>query len=193
LVLFALPVGYFFSWVTKLSRIRKLALITLVVVLVVFNLRLVYTYNRCFQGGDWDFQEYTSFFVKIRKYHQSLNVDGSERMSPENEYSKTMYLPVSKIYFLNYKKAVVRAEVTLESANSEALLVLAIENPDSTIYWGSYRLRDQVPHNKLNKRQNIEGEFWIPVVLPKNATIATYIWNKNKESLSISELDLYLE
>ena len=72
-------------------------------------------------------------------------------------------------------------------------MVLAIETPDTTLYWNAFRLKDQVPDGKLHKKQTVEGEFWIPASIPKNATIATYIWNKNKETLTVSKLDLYLE
>jgi len=193
LVLFSLPLGYIYSLIPEFNIVKRYLIILLIFVLAVFNLQLVYSYNRCFQGGDWDFQEYVSFLVKIRKYHQNLDMKGQEHMAPENEYSKTLYLQAGKIYYLRYKKAVVRTEVTLESKDSEAALVLAIETPDTTLYWNAFRLKDQVPDGKLHKKQIVEGEFWIPASIPKNATIATYIWNKNKETLTVSKLDLYLE
>ena len=193
IVLFALPVGYLFSWMGKLSRIKKYALITLIVIMVAFNLRLVYYYNRCFKGGDWNFQEYSYFLVKVRIYHQSLDMDGSEHMAQENVYSKAMHLSANQISYLKYRKAIVRMEVSLESVNSEALLVLAVGTPDSTLYWNGFRLKDQISDKKLYKKQTVEGEFWIPTSLPENATITTYIWNKSKESLTVSKMDLYLE
>jgi len=193
LVLFSLPLGYIYSLIPEFRIGKRYLIILLIFGLSIFNLRLVYTYNRCFQGGDWNFQEYVSFLVKIRKYHQSLDMKGQEHMAPENEYSKTLYLEAGKIHYLKYKKAVVRAEVTLESKDSEAALVLAIETPDTKLYWNAFRLKDQVADSKLHKKQTVEGEFWIPASIPKNATIAAYIWNKNKETLTVSEFDLYLE
>ena len=191
LVLFAVPVGYLFSWLGKLSSMKKSVLITLFVILVAFNLRLVYSYNRCY-SGDWDFQEYVSFLVKVRKYHQSLDMDGSEHMGPDNEYSKKMYLAANKISHLKYKTAIVKTEVCLESVNSEALMVLVIGISDSTLYWSTIRLKDKISDRNLNKNKTVECEFYIPTYLPENAMIAAYIWNISKESLTVSKLDLYL-
>ena len=94
----------------------------LFVALTVLNVKMIYSYSKCFQGGTWDFNEYLSFIVKIKKYHESMEMDDNERISPKDEYSKTMYIPASKLYYLNYKKAVVRAKVKLEDANSQASL-----------------------------------------------------------------------
>jgi hypothetical protein len=191
--LLALPLGYLFTQIFNYSKIKRIAIITVLTFLVLFNLKLVYSYNRCFQGDVWDFQEYTAFFVNIQEYHQSLDMEGFEHMTPEKEFSKTLYLPSNKIYFLKFKKAIVRTEVILEAKDSEAALVLAIETPDSTLYWSAIRLKDQIADSKLHKKQTVEGEFWIPVSLPKNATIATYIWNLKKESLTVNELELSIE
>jgi hypothetical protein len=192
-VLFSLPVGYLFKQILDFSMLKRITITAVVVVLVIFNLNLAYAYNRCFQGGDWDYQEYMSFLVKSSKYHQALDINSQESLPFKSEYSKTLYLQANKLYFVKYKMATVKTEVTLDAANSEALLVVSVEIPDSTIYWGSLKLRDQVPDNKLHKKQIVEGDFWIPVSLPKNATIAAYIWNKNKESLAVSKLILSLE
>lgn len=192
LVLFSLPVGFLFSQLSKLPKSRKkIAVVAVIAALVIFNVRLVYSYNRCFQGGDWDFQEYFAFIIKIKKYRQSLPMEAKEHMGPENEYSTTLYVPTNKIYYLKFKKAVVRSKVMLKEENSEALLVLSVQNPDSVVYWNAFRLRDQI--NKLHKKQAVEGEFWLPVPLPENSTIATYIWNKEKESLSFNQLKIFLE
>ena len=94
---------------------------------------------------------------------------------------------------MEFNKAVIRAEITIEDKNSQALLVLAIQNPDSLIYWNSYLLRDQIPENSLNRMRRIEGEFWLPLPLPGNSTISAYIWNLNKENLTLHEFKIILE
>jgi len=192
-VLFSLPVGYFFSQIVKYSWVKRIAIIVAVVVLVVFNVNLIYAYPRCFENSDWDFQKYTSFLIKLNRQHVSLDMEGQERMIPSTEYSKTIYLHAEEINSLDYKKAVVRSEITLEALNSEALIVLSIGRNDSTIFWGSSQLRDQIPNDKLNKKQKVEAEFYIPFPFPANSTISVFIWNTNKESLTVSKLDLYLE
>ncbi len=190
--LFTLPVGYFFSRIQRFSLTRKVTIIIIVTFLVVFNVRLVYSYNRCFQGGDWDFKEYVSYLVEFTKYHESLDFEEPDYLNNDKEYSKTIYLPAEKIEHVRYKKAVVKAKVTLETSNSEASVVLAIETPDSTIYWNGGLLREQIPNNRLNRKRKVKYDFWIPATIPRNSTIATYIWNKNKERLILHDLDLYL-
>jgi hypothetical protein len=192
-VLFSLPLGYIFMQLKKISRFKQSLVIGLFLALAVLNVKMIYSYSKCFQGGTWDFDEYLSFIVKIKKYHESLEMDGNEKILPKDEYSKTMYIPASKLYYLNYKKAVVRAKVKLEDVNSQASLVVSVETPDSSYYWNAFRLRDRVEDNQINKNVTVEGEFWLPVPLPKEATIVTYIWNTNKETLSLSKLDFYLE
>lgn len=192
-VLFALPVGYLFSQIIKYSMVKRIAISATVLILVVFNVNLIYAYPRCFENGDWDFQKYASFLVKLNRQHISLDMGGQEHMTPANEYSKTLYLHAEEIRSLDYKKAVVRSEITLEAVNSEALIVLSVGKNDSTIFWGSSKLRDQIPNDKLNEKQKVKAEFYIPVPLPANSTISVFIWNTNKESLTVSGLDLYLE
>ena len=114
-------------------------------------------------------------------------------MLPANEYSKTIYLPVKDILNLKYKKAIITAKIKLEDLNSEAVIVLAVQTPDTTVYWNAFRIKDQVPEQRIHKYKTVEGEFVLPVPLPVNSTIAAYIWNKNKETLTVSDFDLYLE
>jgi hypothetical protein len=77
--------------------------------------------------------------------------------------------------------------------NSEAALVVSVQTPDSTIYWNGISLKSQVPDHRIHKYKTVEGEFWLPKSLPENSTIATYIWNKNRETLEVSKIDFYLE
>jgi hypothetical protein len=192
-VLFSLPLAYLISKIPDFGSIRKYLVGMLLIGAVLFNLKLVYAYPRCFEGGDWDFQLYQSFLVKIKKYHRSVDLEGFERMLPKDEYSKTIYLPVKDIPQIVFKKAVVTTKVQLEMLDSEASLVLSVDTPDSTIYWNAFKLRDQIAENQIHKNRTVVGEFWLPVPLPFNSTIAAYIWNKNRETLSLSKLELYLE
>ena len=192
-VIFALPLGYLFENITTTSKTKKILIVTLLSLMVVFNLRLVYTYNHCFNGGDWDFQEYVSFVTKIRKYHQTLKLDGQQNMTHENEYSNTLKIPAEKIHNLKFKEAIIRSRVALDDKNSEAMLVLSVENPDSVVYWNAIKLKEQIPDRKLHKMQTVVGEFNLPVPFPPNSTVSAFIWNINRESLSLSKLEISLE
>ncbi len=193
-VMFALPFGYLIRKSGKWQLIKRMLFTALIALMVYFNLKLIESYDRCFQGGDWDFQKYASYLVKLNKYRQELELNEAEKkILPTMEYSKTLYLSADKVNHMNISKAVVNAKVSVENKNSGALLVLAIESPDSLVYWNSYLLRDQIPDDKINQMHVIEGEFWLPVPIPRNSTIAAYIWNREKERLTLNKLKLVLE
>jgi hypothetical protein len=189
--LFALPFGHLLSF--REVRWRQMLLIGLLGLLTVFNVRLVYRYNKCFQGGTWDFNEYLAYVYTVTKYHETFDMKGSENLSVQTEYSKTISIPVRKLYYLKYKKAVVQAKVKLEDVNSQAALVLSVETPDSSYYWNAIRLKDKIGDGQINGFVSVEGEFWLPPTIPKEATILTYIWNKNKENLQVKKLEFSLE
>ncbi len=191
-VLLALPMGFLLKKAISGSIPKKLFVFALTAFLVFFNLKLTYAYNRCFQGGVWDFQEYASYLIELRRYHQPLDLKSPDYLNEGKEYSETIYLPASRAAHVKFNKAVVRAELALETEKPEALMVLAIDTPDSTLYWGSVLLREQISSKKLNRKQKVKCQFNLPVPLPVNATIAAYIWNLKKESFIMYDLDLYL-
>ena len=192
-VLFALPLGYLYSLIPEFKTLKRYLVIALLIVFTYISIRLVYSFPLCFEGGTWDFGLYRSYLIKIRKYHQSLDLKEPQIMLPVNEYSKTIYLQAKDILNLKYKKAIITAKIKLEDLNSEAAIVLAVQTPDTTVYWNAFRIKDQVPEHRVHKYKTVEGEFVLPVPLPVNSTIAAYIWNKNKETLTVSDFDLYLE
>ena len=192
-VLFALPLGYIYSQLLKIRLLKRGLIIGIFLFLTLFNLKLAYSFPRCFEGNNWDFELYQSFIIKISKYRQSVDLNGFEKMHPEDEFSKTLHLPIKDIAHIKFKKAVVTVQVRLENQNSEASLVLSVDTPDSTIFWNGFKLKDQITDQQLHKSKKVVGEFVLPVSLPDNATIKTYIWNKNKESLTLNKLDLSLE
>ncbi len=193
LVLLALPFGFFLEWAFKLRAFRKFVVLAIVAGMVLFNQKLIYSYNKCFQGGDWDLREY-AYLLRNTKFNKSLKLGESAHLGPENEYSKGIALHVDKIALVNFRRAIVQSEVTPEMANSEALLVLSIENPDSTIYWNSVKVGDFCRDDKPCTNLTVKGDFWLPLHYPiNNSTISAYIWNKNKETLTVSSLDVHLE
>jgi hypothetical protein len=192
-VMFSIPLGYLFNYIENLKKGRKIFIAAIIVIMVLFNLRLVYRYSRCFQGGDWDFTEYASYLLTVRKYHEELDLDEDYRLTRDEEFSKVLSVPLNKLYYLDFNKAVVRSKVALEDINSEALLVLAVDGPDSMLYWKAVKLKDKIPDSKINKLHSVAEEFMLPVPLPKNSGISTYIWNKDRESLTIDKLEVFLE
>lgn len=193
-VMFALPFGYLLHRSEKWVMLWRLPFVMLICILVFFNLRLIKSYDKCFQGGDWEFHKFTAYFIKNIKYRMNLELTESDILIlPEMEFSKTLSLHTNRVNHLNYSKAYVTAEIKVEANAPEAMLVLAVESPDSLIYWNSGLLKDYIPKRRLNRKHKVEAEFWLPVPLPENSTIVSYIWNKNNEQLILYELELALE
>lgn len=162
--------------------------------MVIFNLRLIVLYSRCYQGNDWDFKEYVTYFTDSKKYRQSLKIPEVEQiLSTRTEYSNALHINSDILNSSTYKKAVVNIDFELNNPDSKALLVLAIENQDSMIYWNSIRLSESIPESKLNVKQQARGEFWLPEELPSDSRMATYVWNLNKDSLSVYNLKITLQ
>jgi hypothetical protein len=192
-VMFSLPLGYLYKRIGDYKKIRNLLIIALIAVMVLFNIRLVYRYSRCFQGGDWDFTEYVSFLKPVRKFHKELELNSEYKLTPEKEFSKILTIPLNKLYYMKFNKAVVRSKVTIQDKNSEALLVFAVDNPDSLFYWNSIKLKDKIPDSKINKLHTVTGEFGLPLPLPENSKISAYIWNMKGEYITIEKFELFLE
>jgi hypothetical protein len=60
LSLFSIPVAYIFEKVnTDSNKISKSVFWIIIVALIIFNLKMTYSYDGCFYGsGDWDWKEY---------------------------------------------------------------------------------------------------------------------------------------
>ena len=192
LVLFALPFGYLILKIVRLKLSGRIPIIAAILFLILFNQKLIYSYNKCFQGGSWDFQEY-AYLLKNKKYHHSMLLQEDKYLSSDNEYSKGIKLHVDSIACVNFRRAIVRSKVIVEAPNSEALLVLSIESGDSSVYWNAFRFGDQISANQLCTEQIIEGDYWLPLHFSTNSTISAYVWNKNRENMTVNELDLFLE
>jgi hypothetical protein len=192
-VMFSIPMGYLFRRIENLKSIKRTGFVILLVLMVLFNLRIVYKYSRCFQGGDWDFTEYVSFLADVKKYHEELNLDTNSRLSSGEEFSEILSIPLNKLYYLNFTKAVVKSKVEIQDVNSEALLVFALDNPDSLFYWKSVNLKDKIPDSKTGKLYSVKEEFLLPEPMPQNSKISCYIWNRKREYIRLEKLELFLE
>jgi hypothetical protein len=189
--LFALPIGYIFS--RKNKNVRQIAIVGIIALFTVANVQLVYSYNKCFDGGTWEFKKYREYWFHVWKFHQKLDMGNDANLTDKNEFSKTLYISAKKISKINYEKAIVKAKVSLTDLNSEAALVVSVMKNDSTYFWDGIRLKSQIADGKLNNFKTIEGTFKLPLALPENSTIAVYVWNKDKEKLQVKTIDFYLE
>lgn len=189
-VMFSLPAGHLFKYISDQARVKRVLFSALIVIMVLFNLKLVYRYNRCFHGETWDFTEYLSFLNKVSRYHKVYDFNGSSRLTPEEEFSDILSVPLKDLYC---KKATVRSKVAIEDKNSEALLVIAIDSPDSLFYWNSLKLKNEIPPGKIKKLYSVKGEFRLPDGMPENSKISVYIWNINREFLTVRNIKVSLE
>jgi hypothetical protein len=64
LAIFSIPVAYGFRELKKLNRINKASISLLIVLCIVFNLKMTYSYDGCFYGNNtWDWNAYFNLIV----------------------------------------------------------------------------------------------------------------------------------
>lgn len=57
LALFSIPVGYLFSVALK-NKFTLILFSTIVLLFIAFNFKMIYSYDECFWGSEWDWQAY---------------------------------------------------------------------------------------------------------------------------------------
>ena len=59
LSLFSIPVAYAYSRIAKLNLNKRLIFYVIIIVLITLNLKMIYSYDGCFQGtSNWDWSAY---------------------------------------------------------------------------------------------------------------------------------------
>ena len=68
LSVFSIPIAYLFFKTKKLNAIKIASLVTLVIVLILFNLKMIYSYDDCFYGKNaWDWSWYIELVTSPTK------------------------------------------------------------------------------------------------------------------------------
>ena len=68
LAIFSIPVAFLFQQVSKLSKWKVIGFWVIVVLLIGVNMKLIYTYDECFEGArDWDWGSYLELVLAPTK------------------------------------------------------------------------------------------------------------------------------
>ncbi len=189
---FSLPLGYLYKNSGKTMKKLKPLLIALPILFILINLKLFYSYNKCFEAGDWNFKEY-AYLLQNTRYREKLHYFGDQRqLGNDKEFSKGIKIDLQKAALVNFRRAVVTATVKLYDPENDAKVVLTIEGKDSVIYWNGYTIRDLYKMDKTGTYQRIICDFWLPPYYSTNSRLLLYIWNSEKQNLEIRKLKIKL-
>jgi hypothetical protein len=187
--LFGLPLGYLIQWIFQSRKTIRFIAGFLVMICLFLNLKLGFTYDKCFTNPEWDFEEYSKYIIR-GVFYKKIS-PGEPNLTPEKEFSKGIYVTQKNYTLTNFRRARIKANIEFEDPNPNAELVLQIEKQDSTIYWIS---------KKLNNKEKIfkpKQSFLMNVDLPKtfdlDSKIVAFVWNKEKKSLKLNSLELLLK
>jgi hypothetical protein len=189
---FALPLGYFYQEFLKRNVLKWSIGFPLILVLISVNLKLIFSYNKCFIGGDWDWEEY-SYLLRTESYTQSFPYDPELIVDRKTEYTEALRIKIDTVPDLYYRRALIEADVKLFDNAAEALLILQIETPDTLLYWNKIKLVDQITEKELGTEQQVTGEYWLPRLYTTDALFSTFIWNIGGDSLHLSEIKVILK
>jgi hypothetical protein len=185
---FTLPLGILYQDVSKRSR----WIIILPVIFIMINLKLIYSYDKCFNSGDWDWNEYT-YLLKNTKYQEEYQYLSPLVLGIGQEYTPAERVRVDQVAKVNFRRAVVTTNFRTFSQNPEAVVVLQIETGDSILYWNGVKLVDETNMKEPGSKIRAKVDFGLPRHYSTDAVISTFIWNIEKDSLHISKMEVYLE
>ena len=191
--LFSLPLGYLYSTFERhnLKRTYKKAIIGLAGVMILFNLKLVYSYNKCFEAGDWNFKEFGYLLLNSNLSRVEHLNSKEQEITSGMEYSKGIKVKTSNVALVNFRRAVVQAKVMLDNPENEAQMVLSVTAGDSTIYWNGCRIAGLYDFEKLSEYQTVTCEFWLPAHYTRESEISAYLWNMNKDEFYLKRIRVY--
>ena len=185
---FTLPLGFFYHDVSKRSR----WIIIFPVIFVLINLKLLYSYDKCFNSGNWDWKEYV-YLLKHTKYQQEYHYLSPMVLGSGQEYTPANRVKADQVTKVNFRRAVVTTNFRTFSRETEAVVVLQIETGDSILHWNGIRLVDETDNKEPGKKLKKKADFGLPRHYSTDAVISTFIWNIGKDSLHISKMEVYLE
>ncbi len=189
--IFSLPLGYLFRDIQsrKIRYGRPISFIIIFFVLV--NLKLTAAYDKCFLHHDWDYKEY-AYFLQSRRYNKRILRFKKEMVPPSKEFSKTIRVNLKNTTLVNYRRALVSADVEIYGHDTEAALVLTIFSNDTTLNWNGHSLKHDYDFERSGEKQRLIADFWLPRNYTTDSEIVAYLWNYGKDSIQISNLRLHL-
>jgi hypothetical protein len=185
---FALPLGILYHDISKRSQ----WIIILPVIFIMINLKLIYSFDKCFNSGDWDWNEYV-YLLKHTKYQEEYQYLSPLVLGSGQEYTPAKRIKVDKVAKVNFRRAVITTSFRTFKQDTEAVVVLQIETGDSIMYWNGIKLVDDTNSQEPGTKIRTKADFGLPRHYSTDAVVSTFIWNIKKDSLHISKMEIYLE
>lgn len=187
--LFALPLGWLFQQI-RINAISKYLIGIFVFASVIINQKAIYSYDRCFWGNDWDYEEYFQFFTRGGYTNKFVLKDGGEFI-PEKQYSETFTVHANKHTISNFRLAKIAANVKLTKQTTEAMLVIETKDSnDSIIDWKAINLKDFT--TVIDTFHTVRLYSPLPFRFNTDAHYNIAVWNPKKENFFVKDIKLVL-
>jgi hypothetical protein len=188
-VLFSFPLGWLFEQI-KNSALGKYFMVILIVFCILINQKAIYSYDRCFFGNDWDYHEYSQELLR-GSFNKKVYLKENGFINTTTEFSERLIISHYNT-FSSFRKARVNASVELFNDTTDAAIVLEIKDKkDSTVNWNSVKISDYV--KKINSLERVTIDFPLPKELDLDVKFITYVWNMNKDSLIVKDIEIDLK
>ncbi|MCX6280894.1 MAG: hypothetical protein NTU51_02945 [Bacteroidetes bacterium] len=219
LPLFGLPLAFLLQdKLSEKNHPQTILLITLMLFCSAYTSRLSYTYEECFFGSSWDWNQFgrmlnTAKILPVKPGYSyrndfengamnngasttrlvSRSGDYSLLFDREHEYNVTYFE-----YLNNLKKASkpVKLQVTYRmfktgSSATGAVIVCDIKKDGNQVYYESRPL--DVPMSATRQWYAVPANFDIPATIDPWAEVRVYIWNKGKTTFYVDDLEINVE
>ncbi len=187
--LFAFPLGWLFQQ-AKNSNTLKVMIALLITGCVLVNQKASWSYDRCFWGSDWDYEEY--FHELLRgNYSTKFTLKEDGEFTPAKEYSEAFYIHQKLHTLSSFRTALINADLKMVNTNADALLVIEIKNRDSSmVEWKAINFKDY--STVLDTFQRITVLTPLPRRFNTDAEYKLYIWNSKKDTFYLKDFEITL-
>ncbi len=185
---FALPLGHIIHWLHSTQNKIRILLAALIFIGVLFNFKLIYSFDKCFAGSEWDFKEYSNLILR-GGYYKKIKVKDSN-LTSEKEFSEGIFVNQRHYTLSSFRCAMLSADVELHTPITNAELFFIIEKNNSIIYCTSLKLNTN--YNKFIPKHYFSMTVDIPKAVDLDCKISTFVWNKEKKNLKLNSLSLQL-
>lgn len=207
--LFSLPLAYLINLIFNIKKdLLRLLTLSFIFLAIMVNLKLTYSFNKCFFGSKWDFYEYL-YLLKSQKIHSYLSyIDPlpykkdfrlfghkfrqtgiySFPVNEKNEYYSLLKKKQSELGYVNFRKVTVKINADFKGKPDGALLVTSLDSCGKSLYWNACNLSNY--SSDWNETKLVSFLPWYSAM---SNEINIYIWNKGEERFFVKDIYYRLE
>jgi hypothetical protein len=185
--LFAFPLGWLVQQAKNSSTLKYMTVLVIISCVLV-NQKATYSHDRCFWGGDWDYEEYLHQLIR-GGHSRKITLKDDGEFNPQKEYSEQIFIHQKKYTLSSFRSVKINANVKLINQTADAMLVMDIKAKDgSRIEWKAVNFRDYI--TQQNTFQTITFLFSLPHTFDVDATFELYIWNSKKDTFFVKDFEI---